>query len=67
MKQGRVIINMKYYTTSSTGEIGFYSFFFTAYIGNFYGSNRWKLVNFVLTLVSDTDKIITNMRHATTL
>lgn len=27
MKQGRVIINMKYYTTSSTGEIGFYSFF----------------------------------------
>lgn len=27
MKQGRVIINMKYYTTFATGEIGFYSFF----------------------------------------
>lgn len=51
--------------TTSTGEMVFYSFFLTYYISNFEGNNCWKSVNFVLTLVSDTDYIITYMQHAT--
>lgn len=51
--------------TISTGEIVFYSFFLTYYISNFEGNNCWKSVNFVLTLVSDTDYIITYIQHAT--
>lgn len=51
--------------TTSTGEMVFYSFFLTYYISNFEGNNCWKSVNFVLTLVSDTDYIITYIQHAT--
>lgn len=51
--------------TISTGEMVFYSFFLTYYISNFEGNNCWKSVNFVLTLVSDTDYIITYIQHAT--
>lgn len=43
----------------------FYSFFLTYSISNFDGNNCWKSVNFVLTLVSDTDYIITYIQHAT--
>lgn len=67
MKQGRVIINISITQPLQPVKLGFIPFFLTAYIGNFNGSNRWKLVNFVLTLVSDTNKIIAYMRHATTL
>lgn len=49
---------------TSTGEMVFYSFFLTYYISNFEGNNCWKSVNFVLTLVSDTDYIITYINSA---
>lgn len=65
MKQGRVIISMKKYTPFQPVKLCFIPFFLTYYISNFDGNNCWKSVNFVLTLVSDTDYIITYIQHAT--